>query len=349
MAGDTSKIMTWHLSGGTSNNSSDASLGGGRSNFQCRHGAVTATAAAAVGDTRVYCSTVYSFCIDSFAYFRDGASGGWGALITNYDIGGGWIDLLDPLPTTVGIGDEIWFYNKGYGPMPYGPTLAIESALGMTQYIGLYTTKPGASLTDFRWWIDDQNPGNVEHWIAASNDNSFTLPTIPNKETEPDLSGMLFGGGSGRWTQARSFESGWPIFNYSSGVIGFWLKRVVPANALRQTSQFVSIVGETPGGFSSRLVIVWNTEGFTPVLTVTHAPTIYIRGGARFKATVIGQETGLRVSGVPVGFAQTAGPGTLTLPAAPAETDENGELLASYAAPVDVGEIGQTVTVEAQV
>lgn len=349
MAGDPLGQMTWHLSGGAANNDSDLSLGGARSNFECRHNGTTVAANGAAGDIRVYLASVSANWATSAIYFRDGVSGGFASRVTAISVGSGWVDLLQPLPSSIAIGDTVWAYNQAYGPMPFKNTTALESALGFTQYLGLYTTKPGAALTDFRYWLDVANPGPVEHEIAASNDNAHTLTTKPNLETPPDLSGMLVGGAAGRWTPARHFNAGWPIFNYSSGVVGFWLKRVSPANALRLSGEIVSVVGETPGGFSSRLVLYWDTAGFVPLLQVNHAPTVYLRGGARFKATVIGQETGLRVPNVPVGFAKTAGPGTLTLPPDPSETDENGEILARYAAPTDVGEIGNTFTIEASV
>ncbi len=349
MAGDDLLQLTWHLSGGTSNNDPDLSLGGARSNFQIRHGQTTVSTAGAVGDVRIYLASVDSWYADSVCYFRDGVNGGWAARVTEANVGSGWIDLLEPLPASIAIGDQVWLYNKSYTPMPFGPTTAVESALGSTQYIGLYAAKPSPSVSSFRLWLESRNNGPVQHEIAASNDNSFTLPTIPDRYTEPDLSGMLSGGGSGRWTKARAFGAGFPIFDYSSGNIGFWLKRTIPANSLRCSDYTFAVVAQAPSGFLSKLVLYWDTVGFTPLLTVNHAPTLYLRGGARFRATVIGQESGLPVPNVPVRFEKTAGPGTLTPPPAPSETDEDGEIFARYAAPVDVGEIGQTVTIEAQV
>ena len=347
MAGDPSLQLSWHLSGGTGNTNPDLSLGGVRANARIRHLQEQVSANGSAGDVRVYFASVNANWINSIAYFRDGNAGGWASRVRAISTGSGWIDLVDPLPTSISIGDWVFGYNKAYGVMPFGPTTALESAQGFTQYIGLYCTNGGASLTDFRWWIEEENPGNVLHEIAPSDDTGHTLTTIPNKETEPDLSGMLSGGGASRWTSARTFLSGWPIFNFSAGVVGFWLKRTVPPDSLRNTSQWTTLVGETPGGFVSKCCLHWDTVGFTPLLELNHAPTVYLRGGARFKAYVRAQETGLRVVGAPVSWQKTAGPGTLTPPPEPSETDDDGVSLARYEAPVDVGEIGNTVTIEA--
>ncbi|MCP4869270.1 MAG: hypothetical protein GY898_11190 [Proteobacteria bacterium] len=351
MPGDPSGAISFHGSGGSGNFDPDLFLGGQRTNALIRHAQVTVAVAAGAGDTRLFLSSVISTWEDAVLYVRWGNAGTWSTRVTDFSTGSSWIDLLDPLPTSMAIGDQVWSYLNTY-MNPYKDTTPLESALGIDVYSGCYVVYNNAygTLSDFRLWIEDLDPGPVTHQIAATNWMNQNLVTIPNETTPPDLTGFLSGGGAGRFIDAGTYVGGSPQVSFSAGSIGFWIRRLGPANAVRRRGHMVAIVGEDPvAGYSSKLLLDWNTDGFTPVLELTHAPSVYLRGGARFKATVRGQETGLLVPNVPVGFSQTAGPGTLQQPAPPGETDENGEVSASYAAPTNIGEIGNTVTVEAQV
>lgn len=350
MAGDPTLQLSWYLSGGVGVTDSDQSLGGARSNQKCRAWPTTISANGAAGDVRVFLVSAASVSLaDSWVYFRDGNAGGWGTSVVAVDTGANWIDLLEPLPTSIAIGDSVQFFGTTLARTPYKNTTALESALGITHYCGLYCTNGGAGLSNFRFWLEAADPGDVSHEIAASNDVTHTLVTIPNETTPPDLS-TLIAGGAGAFIPARSYASGSPEFTLSgANSVGFWLKRTGPVDALRRSDHAVAVVGESAGGVISKLVINWNTAGFTPLLELDHAPTVYLRGGARFKAYVRAQETGLRVVGAPVRWTQLSGPGTLTPPPEPGETDEDGISLARYAAPIDVGEIGQTFEIEASV
>lgn len=349
MAGDPSLQLEWYLSGGVGNTDADASLGGARSNQKIRAWPTTVAANGSAGDVRIQLASVSSSGQEpSRIYFRDGSNGGRSSEVVAIDTGANWVQVLDPLPNSIAIGDSVWFFSRAVARMPFKNVTALESSLGFTHYCGIYATNAGGVLNDCRFYIERLDPGPVLHELAASNDQTYTLPTIPNEETPPDLSSMLQGSGAGRFVAARTYADGSPQFNFS-GTVGMWLKRTLAADAVRNSEDAVAVVCETAGGFQSKCVLTWNTAGFTPVIALSHAPTVYLRGGARFKAVVRSEETGLLVSGVPVGFSKTAGPGTLQQPADPGETDENGEILASYAAPTDVGEIGNTVTVEAQV
>ena len=352
MPGDAAGQLSWHGSGGAGNFNSDLFLGGVRTNGLIRNPNTTAAANASAGALRVFVAGTSIAWNNATVFFRDGNAGGFYTRVVDYNPSGIWIDLLDPLPASVAIGDAIWGYANGatYAMMPYKDTTPLESALGIVQYSGLYCVNSGASLSNFRFWIEDSDPGPVTHQIAASNTIGFgPLATIPNETTIPNLAGMLSGGGSGAFVDAGSYATGSPEATFATGALAFWLKRTGPADASRRSAHAIAIVGDNGAGVTSRLVLYWNTEGFTPAIELTHAPTVYLRGGARFKALVRAQETGLAVPNVPVRWTKTAGPGTLTPAPAPTQTDEDGISLARYAAPTDVGEIGNTVTIEAGV
>ena len=133
--------------------------------------------------------------------------------------------------------------------------------------------------------------------------------------------------------------------------MGFWLRRSGPEDAFRQRFQTVGIVAYGIDGGNpifKKLVLAWNSVGFTPVLTVTHAPSVYVGGGTRYTARVVSQELGEPVQGVPISFTQTQGGGSLYHPP-PGETDANGEDQAHYTASDDPGDVGETITVRAGV
>lgn len=350
MAGDPSLQVTWHLSGGAGNTDADASLGGAIATQQIASNATTVSANGSAGDVRVYLASVAAAAqANGRLYFRDGNAGGWSSEVIEADAGSNWVQLLDPLPASIAIGDSVWFFRRDVDEMPFKNVTALESSQGFTHYCGIYATNSGGGLSNCRFYLERLDPGPVLHELAASNDLGYALPTIATESTAPDLSSMLVGAGQGRFVAARTYADGSPDFTFAGGSIGMWIKRTLASDAVRNAEDAIAVVCETASGFQSKCVLTWDTAGFTPTIAISHAPSIYLRGGGRFKAVVRSQETGLVVSGVPVGFSLTAGPGTLEQPPDPGQTNDEGVVWASYAAPVDVGEIGNTFTVEAQV
>lgn len=352
MAGDAANQLTFHLSGGTLNTDSALSLGGTKAFFPIRNLQYTLAANAAADDTRIFLSGSDPSWIGCAVYFVDGSSAEFSTRVTAVDTIGHSIDLLDPLPSSAAIGDVVWGYDHDASEMPFKATTPLESALGMTHYCALFVVNSGASLPNFRLWLEALDPGPVTHQIAASNDQTLVnIPPIPNESTPPDLSGFVAGGAMGRFIDARTYETASPEDgSFGAGELAFWIKRISPANAIRRSRQRIGIVAQSgaAGTVVSKLILDWDTQGFTPAIELSHAPTVYLRGGARFRALIRAQETGLPVPGVPVGFAISSGPGVLQAPPDPGVTDASGKILARYAAPTDIGEIGQVVTVEAQ-
>lgn len=351
MLGEPNHQLVWQLSGGASNVDADLSLGGAHSNITIRTSEYTLATGAAAGAVRLTVPTVTTSHFPGAIHFRDGNCGGFFTIITAISPGSpGTIDILDPLPFSCSPGDLLDIYATATLRQPFQETTALESAEGTTQSIGIYLSNiSGSTVSNLRLWIEDYNPGHTIHEIAVGNDTSHVLNTKATLYAEPDLSGMMSGGGSAKFGRPRSYGEGYPNVNISvPKTCPIWLKRIVPANALRLSWQTVAIVAGN-GVVEVRLILHWNTVGFTPVVVVDHAPSLYLRGGTRFKARVSAQETGLQVPGAPVSFSLVSGPGTFYPPAAPSETDEDGNCFARYSSPEDVGEIGQNVTVEASV
>lgn len=351
MAGDSSLNFEFHLSGGVNNQDPALSLGGVFSNHRIETRTTTISAVGAAGDTRLFLASVSATAELSVLSIRDGASGGFYTRLLGKDVGGGWVDLLDPLPFAVAIGDTILEWRASTVRMPWGVTTAQQSADGFTEYFAGYIVATAGTWTDFGVHLEEFNPGSVVHEIAVASDPlPPNLNVSPNPTTPPDLSNMMSGGRRGSFSRPLTQAEKVPRFTFSGyNGLGFWLKRTVLPNSLRQSDQIISLVCTDNGSLVARCILHWNTPGFTPDLTLRQSPSLYIRGGAQFRANVKSVESGLDVEGVPVAMRKTSGPGTFYPPAAPSETDAAGNAIAHYTAPTDVGQIGQVVTVEAEV
>jgi len=353
MPGDALREMSWWLSGGSANSVADLSLGGARSSTQVREVVTLVTANAPAGATRVYHGDVRADSSDRMIYFRNGNSGLFHTRIVGQDVGSGWVDLLDPLPDSIAIDDGVYEYGGGAARTPFGFSTAQESLDGFTQYCGLYLRASTTNLSDFGVYIDEINPGPLVAEICVSSDpEPPNLLTIPDRWTEPDLSVMIAPSNKGAWLRPLNYESRTPIFDYfdNSAWVGLWIKLTSPPNALRQSDQVIALVSTNVGQtIVSKLILHLGTAGFVPDLTLKQSPTIYLRGGARFRANVKNADTGLPIENVPVRMLQKSGPGTFTPPADPSETDADGNVVGHYTAPTDVGEIGETIEIEAEV
>lgn len=353
MAGDPGPYFAFHLSGGASNNDADLSLGGAFSNYRVDTLITSVASVGAAGDKRLILANVNSGSVNSVLSIRNGSSGGFYTRIVDADAPGPntWVDLLDPLPAAAEIASSVFEFRAVDVSMPFGVTTAQESADGFTQYFGGYLISTGGTHNDWGVHIEETNPGNVIHEIAVASDPAPPLlNTIPNNTTPPDLSGMMLGGNRGSFVRPLTKAERTPRVNVTGYVAyGFWIKRIVPPGCRRQSDQIVSLVCTDSGSLVANLVLHWNTAGFTPLVTLLQSPSLYIRGGAQFRTNVKAVETGLDVEGIPVAMRQVSGPGTFYPPAAPAETDEHGNVIGHYTAPTDVGQIGQTVEIEAEV
>jgi hypothetical protein len=351
MAGDPGLDFQLHLSGSISNAIADLSLGGTGSNVKTWTNSLTITANAPAGATRVFLNSVGSSFADAVLVFRDGNAGGFYTKMTDADVPGLWVDLLDPLPFSVAIGDKVFEYMAAHERSPFGISTAQESADGFTQYFGGYIENGSANPSGFGVYIEEQNPGPVTVEIAVSSDPTPPLlDTIPNRFTVPDLTDLMGPSTRGSFSRPLTYATRTPDFTWSAvGWIGIWVKLTSPANVRRQTDQIIALVAADSGTLRAPFILHLGAEGFTPEITLKQSPTIYIRGGARFRANVKNAETGLVVPDLPVAMRQKSGPGTFYPPAAPGETDDAGNVVGHYTAPADVGEIGQTIEIEAEV
>lgn len=346
MAGDASLTISWHQSAAT------GSLGGGVSGNQLRADPETVSTAAAVGDTRLEITDTANY--SGYLYVRDGAAGGFASRIVDNEGGApGFLRLLDPLPFAVGIGDSVWNFRPNYVWMPFKDSTPAECAAGFVHYSGHYITNGGPTLSNARVYLEEILPGPVVHEIAVSNRPAslYTLATIPDEETAPDLSSMLASGGSGAFSRATFANPNPGEFAMSAQSWGFWIRRTSPAGLRSLPWSAVAVVVEDSiTGRLSKAVLTWNNLGFTEILELAPAPSIYVGGGARFRARVTSDELGLPVPGIPVLMTANAlANGTFTPPAEPAETGDLGTVEGTYVASEDPADIGGTIEVEATI
>jgi hypothetical protein len=286
-------------------------------------------------------------------YIRNGAAAGFHSRIVGVNAAApGWVDVLDPLPNTLAISDGSYHVSKVDVSMFFAHLTAQECADGITEYRSGYCEfSADGTKVDVGIHLEEVNAGPIQVWIAVSNrTGGGVLNSSPSRTAVPDLSNLMTGGGTGTFFRPLTYSTRTPVFTFSTyNVFGFWIKRIVPPNTPAHTDQQTNLVVSDQNGLVSKIPLFSDTVGYTPDVTVRSAPSIYTGGGARFRANVKAAETGLPVEGVPVAMRQTAGPGTFTPPATPNETDEAGDVVGHYTATTSPGDVGQVVTVEAEV
>lgn len=352
MAGDPGLRFEWHLSGGISNNVAANSLGGTLSNFRMDALRTTVAANAAAGATRITLASVSAGSSNAILSFRNGNAGGFFTrIIGDSGPGPGWVDLLDPIPDSVAISDGVEEFRAIDVSMPWGTTTNQQSADGFVQSIGGFLVCTGGTFSGVGAHIEEINPGTVTHEIAFSNATGVSpFPTKASLEADPDLSQLMSGSTPGAFVRPLVQATKTPLPNLSGfQAVRFWLRRTVLPDSVRQSDQTTAIVITDNASLEARLVLHWNTPGFTPDLALVQSPSIYTGGGARFRANLKSAESGLPVEGIPVAMRLVSGPGTFYPPADPGETDDDGNVIGHYTATTEPGDVGSTVTVEAEV
>lgn len=347
MAGDASLQITWHVS----NNSGVFFLGGAPGGPQLGPVPRTFATAAAAGDVRVQISDTNLYT--GFFYVRSGNAGGFATrIIANEGGAPGWIRLLDPMPTSASIGDNVWSFRETQSTMPFGLSTAAECATGFVHHAGIYVLNSGSSLNNARIYLEELLPGPVVHEIAVASRPTtvYTLPVIANESVAPDLSSMLTSLGSGHFSKATVNNPNPGLFAVAgSSEYGLWIRKTSPVNHPHLEHAAVALVLEDQvAGVTSKVVLTWSSDGFTPVLTLEPSPSIYVGGGARYRAELRNAEFGAPVEGEHIDVVATAlANGAFTAPADPSETDENGRVEGTYIASENPADAGSSITVEA--
>jgi hypothetical protein len=133
--------------------------------------------------------------------------------------------------------------------------------------------------------------------------------------------------------------------------IPVWIRRTIPAGTTGARHVFVkmrldfSTTGGDPDPFFHTFAFAFDIAADTPAVAFSPDRKVSQAGGSRLTATVTSVDTGLPVEGLDVDFAQTVGPGTLTVGPIgdpTRTTDAQGKAFASYQAPD--GNVGDTVT-----
>lgn len=363
--------LEWRLSGGASNVDPDAALGGAMSTVAgglLHDTQSSVTAGASIGDTEVF---------DSGLGGNDGDHDGKYLLfltgfpnvtnqqelfpirIRSYRASDGRFALERPL---IGSVANASLYRLFPVRNLFDDCTAAECAAGDVEYRGLFQNNTsGQNLTDHRILMRIIDPSDTR-WAIAADDNTGgtpSLPTIPDEDTDPDIASMDPDASFTRpitFTQAqfdqpKSLAPSGAIGLGSASARGVFVRRTLQPNSRRRNGVHVVIIGQATSPSPVQTVrcgavIAFDFEGFTPQIALTRDRSVRIGGGARFCAEVRAQETGLVVPNLEVGWVLT-GLGQLMSP--DDLTDEDGLAKATYVAPTDQGQAGNTFTVEVRV
>ncbi len=347
MPGDAANEIQWFGSTNTGPGPFDFNLGGARDATPLQTQDLTVATAGAPGEGFLDLSAAVTSSIPgSWLYIRNGVAGGFTSEILRVE--GTVAILADDLLAIPSIGDDVQIFSIDATLNPWGSLSALDSALGYTRYQTVYLKRSVGSATNAGFYIENLDPGPATHQIGAGfyPTGLWTPATTATAETVPNLkeSGNPF---------FRSVNGG-PIFTKptidSSGAVGIWLKRISPPNTLAfdRTRAIALVMIDTDNGDFSKLIIPWNTAGLTPVFTHRASPSLYLRGSTRFNVVVTALESGLPLPGAPVQMTKISGPGTLRRTDG-LVTDARGKAFAELEAPTDVGQVGQVVTVDAEV
>ncbi len=349
----------WHLSGGAGNSDPDLSLGGVRSTatelyeFQS-----TLTASQTAGqEWRFVDSTRIgdgaNAHVGKWLLMMDGNNQFFAARIIGFDTASGrfHVDRLPALDSTSGDTYQV-FSNHNL----YDAVSAAESAAGVVDYRMLYArNETGGTITASNFWFEylDLGPSEVE-MIPSATVGSPDLVISPDTEDPTDSTGQIRGtvflteNGFGREDSSPvQPEEAVPINEVNSWAntsdVAIWLKRTTPAfsGVRRRCAVLVRSEGSTQGA----TIIAWEVAGYTPSVSLVRDRDVFIGGGARVIATVVTVEDGSPVDELPVTLSVDALGSLVGVDVEP-ETDDDGVLGATYTAPIDPAEAGNTADIE---
>jgi hypothetical protein len=302
--------------------------------------------------------------VGGWLVFVTGVNAGEARRVTFHDNGTGELHVEQEFSNLAASGDT---YRLGRvdGLFDDGPTPA-ECAAGVVDHrcIVFHNTS-GETLQDLRFYLTPLDPRSISFRIAASSTNigATGIPPIVADTDEPDIrtTGVdFFSSVRQEFRQPRTFtqadETPANSLNLTTNQeVGIWLERTaapltrVGVAVWLLTAEAASGSVSGAGPWASSMLIVSAPDGFTPDFTVAFDRTPRTFGGARVTARLLDATTGVAIEAVDVEIELTAGPGTLTLPAAPPiPTDEDGIVRGAYAAPEDPGDVGATVEITAR-
>lgn len=351
---------------GTAQPDPNASLGGNRSGTAIYNLQSTLTSTQTTGRVFIDTSQISAGAdvhLDKWVVFMTGPAAVHAAPVTAFDEATGTFIIRDATPSLAQAGNVYRLHEAGEF---WDAITAQESADGLTHHRLMYLhNETGVLLNAKRLYFRFLDVGRCDFFVAASDERldlqGITL--LGNETEEPDLTELLDVSTAFtvqeflRPLQDGAYMEVPPAGDRrleNSAASPIWLKRVLPPVTRRRDRVVLQLIhefsntGGSPDPLVTSMVIIFDLTGFTPVSTLRRDRALRIGGGARYELSVVTQESGAPVPGEDVHFSQTAGPGTLVEPTDP-QTDSAGEIFASYTAPTNPVNEGDTVTVQAEV
>jgi hypothetical protein len=340
-------IQFW-LSGGASNTDPAESYRGARSTVQTVYeyeSTVTAVSSLGFGDS-AHTGEGAGIHNGKYVLFVDGNDELLVCRIVAYS-DAGWFDIF-PVPLNIQVGDTYRLFDVN---SLYDDINPAECAAGDSEYRAImgYNNSGQGLLGPARVWVQEVDLGDADFAIMADDNPSGTLdaPYIPNDKTEPPPTGF---GDSAEFNTPTSATHGLrqPSVLGATDNLGLAvashriieIRRTVSANTKRRGRVLAMIVmqQDSPSPaqtIKSGCLIVLDSDGYTPDITVTKDRDVRIGGGARITALVEAQETGLPVPEEDVSFELT---GNDALIPDDSQTNSSGIVKATYHASEDPDE-----------
>lgn len=360
--------VEWRLSGGAANTDPNASLGGnmstaGGGELQSLESTLTSTQTA--GQLHLLVDT---------ARIGDGDDvhlGKWLVMLTgvaslgvgrvvDFDSASGTYSLDRDMPVAAALGDTYHLFTP---QNLFDNATAAECSTGEEDYRMIYMRNlTGVTLTTAVVYVVplDEGPCTLEVMPnQATGQPSLTIS--PDTVSPLDSNGFVQGTGFttrntfGRDARPVEPENGAPAGGITSftnnNQAAIWVKRTTPPDSeVRRRCAFMIVLstdvsGQDPDPLTSAAIVAFELDGITPSISLAPDRFVHVAGGTRITGTLTAQETG---QGVGPGRDVTLtvdGLGTLTGDANP-QTDSDGAAAATYAAPTDPAEEGNTADVE---
>ena len=356
--------IRFYLSGGASNTNPAASLGGVRStSTQLRAIESTFTSSQVSGAGHVVADTARigdgdGAHVGKWMLALTGAASLGAARVVKFDSASGRFHLDRPLHQSLAASGDAYVLFVAHNL--FDLVTQVQCSEGHVDHRMLYArNESGVTLTGARFYVRPLDEGPCTLEVMPNLVTGAPSLTIADEETDPRNSfGFITGTG---FTTRNTFgrldarpvepENGLPWAGVSSwtnnGQVAIWIRRTIPPDSeLRRRCAFMlilqtTVTGQNPSPLTGAVILAWKMDGVSPVATITRDRSVYIAGGARLTGTLTDS-----VTGEPIGPGRDVellvdGPGTLTGEDNP-QTDENGIVSATYAAPTDPAQEGAT-------
>ena len=312
--------------------------------------------------------------VGTYCVFLEGPAATSASKVIGFDTATGIFILAVPVLALGLTGNAYRLHNKNELWQALTPQASADGSVHYRQIAIRNDT--GTTLNDHNLYIRRLDNANIGFRSAIYDDNAGSaFAAIATEDIVPDITGDVHVGTpiqqretvdspyieslgfTGQFIlQPPALSSGGSRNTNNGARKQMWLSRHSPSILPFRGEvavQFLHVFDE-PGGDPDPFVVSWvaffDVGGFTPDIAFGRDRQLRQNGGVRYEVAVRTLESGVVVPGLDVNYALTAGPGVLN-PRSQDDriTDALGRSFVGYEAPAADGNVGDTVTVEAEV